>query len=402
MLKRFDVSDSRTRLIFLIVLMLVLVGLMVFVFVRNRPAADTSQVTPQTTAEPIKDPTEPQLTTSELLGGLSNPWEVAFLPDGTLIFNERGGMVSRIQGGEKRVIADINDVYAVGEGGLTGLALDANFKDNRYLYTCFNARTASGLDVRLVRWKLSEGNNSLTDRSDIVTGIPSNGSGRHSGCRVRAASDGTLWVGTGDAANASHPQNPQSLGGKILHVTSDGMPASGNLPAPFDPRVFSYGHRNVQGLALFEKPNNGVYGYSIEHGSDRDDEINLLRSGNFGWAPRITYVERGIPMTDTGRFPDAVSAVWSSGSPTIAPSGGTLLTGKQWGTWEGAIAMAVLKGRHLRIMQFGQDNNLVFEKEILSDFGRIRSANLGPDGNLYITTDNGRNDRIIKVTPTGK
>lgn len=401
MLKRFDVSDSRTRLILLIVLMLVLVGLMVFVFVRNRPAADTSQVTPQTTAEPIKDPTEPQLTTSELLGGLSNPWEVAFLPEGTPIFNERGGMISRIQGGEKRVIADINDVYAVGEGGLTGLALDANFKDNRYLYTCFNARTASGLDVRLVRWKLSEGDNSLTDRSDIVTGIPSNGSGRHSGCRVRAASDGTLWVGTGDAANASHPQNPQSLGGKILHVTSDGMPASGNLPAPFDPRVFSYGHRNVQGLALFEKPNNGVYGYSIEHGSDRDDEINLLRSGNFGWAPRITYVERGIPMTDTGRFPDAVSAVWSSGSPTIAPSGGTLLTGKQWGTWEGAIAMAVLKGRHLRIMQFGQDNNLVFEKEILSDFGRIRSANLGPDGNLYITTDNGRNDRIIKVTPTG-
>lgn len=373
---------------------------MVLVFIQEKSLPPSTKPADQKVVTRKPTPVEPKLGTAELVTGLSHPWDVVFLADGTTLFNERSGQISKLMNGKKALIADIADVYAVGEGGLTGLALDAKFDENRYLYTCFNAQTASGLDVRLVRWKLSEDTTSLTDRKDIIVGIPSNRSGRHSGCRVRSDVQGNLWVGTGDAAVASNPQSPTNLGGKILHVTRDGMPAGDNLPAPFDPRIFSYGHRNVQGLVLFDEPKDDIYGYSVEHGSDRDDEINLLKSGNFGWAPRVTYVEAGIPMTDLGRFPNAVSAIWSSGSPTIAPSGATLLRGDKWGTWNGAMAMAVLKAKHLRIMRFDENYKLIEEKIIFSEFGRIRSASLGPDQALYITTDNGSNDKIIKIIPS--
>lgn len=399
--KRIDLSDYRTRLTLLFLLMLTLFGIMATLFFKNNQTNSQLSLPQKSAVTTTSSPTEPSIATQEILQGLSHPWDIVFLPDGTALFNERGGTVSRIENGEKKVIMDISDVYSAGEGGLTGLTLDSNFKENRFLYTCFNARTASGIDVRVVRWRLSDDNASLSNREDIVTGIPSSSSGRHSGCRARSDKTGNLWIGTGDAASATNPQDPKSLGGKILHITRDGMPAPGNLPAPFDPRIFSYGHRNVQGIVLFDEPKNDVYGYSIEHGSDRDDEINLLKSGNFGWAPRGTYVERGVPMTDTSRFPEAVSAIWSSGSPTIAPSGGTLLSGNQWGTWNGAVAMAVLKNRQVRIMQFDSAYKFIQEKQILEDFGRIRSVAQGLDGNMYITTDNGRNDKIIKVTPSG-
>ncbi len=342
----------------------------------------------------------PKLSTTEVLTGLSRPWDIVFLPDGTMLFNERAGTVSKMSGGKKQAIKTINDAYAVGEGGLTGLALDQDFSNNRFIYTCMNTRSSSGLDVRLIRWRLNESASDLTERTDIVTGIPSNTTGRHSGCRVRTAKDGTLWIGTGDAAKASNPQDPSSLGGKILHVTRDGMPAGTGLPAPFDPRIFSYGHRNVQGIVLFDKPHGDVYGYSIEHGSDRDDEINLLKNGNFGWAPRVTYIEAGVPMTDLDRFPDAISAIWSSGYPTIAPSGATMLTGEQWGEWDGALVMAVLKGKQVRLIQFDKNNSITKEEVILTDFGRVRSVTQGLDGSLYVSTDNQFNDKIIKISPS--
>src|SRR5690606_25638667 len=140
----------------------------------------------------------------------------------------------------------IDDVQAQGEGGLTGLALDSDFANNSYIYTCYNSTAG---DVRVVRWVLSDEATELTDKTPIVTGIPSNSSGRHSGCRVASARDGTLWIGTGDAAQSANPQNLQSLGGKILRVTRDGEAVAGNIENG-DKRIFNYGHRNIQGLIL--------------------------------------------------------------------------------------------------------------------------------------------------------
>lgn len=338
------------------------------------------------------------LKADTVLGGLGNPWDVAFLPDGMLIFSERGGELSKMVDGQKVLIQRIDDIRAQGEGGFTGMTLDSDFEDNNYIYTCYNSTAG---DVRVVRWTLNDEVTELEDKTVVVEGIPSNTSGRHSGCRVKSAKDGALWIGTGDAAQAANPQDLESLGGKILRVSRDGEAMEGNIENG-DPRVFSYGHRNVQGLALFDEPVDGVYGYSIEHGPNRDDEVNFLKAGNFGWDPLPPYDE-SVPMTDKEKFPDAISAIWSSGRPTIAPSGGDIMTGEEWGEYDEALAMAVLKNQHLRILKFNPSNNyeLIDEETFFErDFGRIRSATMGPDG-LYLTTDNGTDDKIIKVTPQG-
>ena len=396
-MKKIVKPENKTRLLILLILMLSLFVAMILIFVQGSTKKNDNlnqSVSVPQKPQPLK---EPRIAVSTVVEGLKNPWDIVFLPDGTPAVSERSGQISLIKDGTLTKIASISDIYATGEGGLTGMTLDTDFGSNRYIYTCFNAKSRNVIDVRLVRWTVAADNSGFNDRKDVITGIPSNKSGRHSGCRVRSESDGTLWVGTGDAATASNPQDPKSLGGKILHVSREGASVEGNLAAPFDQRIFSYGHRNVQGLALFDTPKDGAHGFSIEHGSDVDDEVNLLKPGNFGWAPKSPYIEGGVPMTDKHRFPDAVEAIWSSGTSTIAPSGATILKGEQWGSWNGSLAMAVLKDKHVRILSFDKNYKILAEKPILGEFGRVRSATLDPEGALYLTTDNKLNDKVIKV-----
>lgn len=351
------------------------------------------------TVVPPKSTDTPQLTVEVLLAGRDHIWDIGFLPDKTAIFTERPGSISALKNGAAVQLAKPGDVESTGgEGGMLGLAVDSKFSENRQVYTCFNAKSG---DVRVVRWKLNADVTALQDRKDIITGIPAISGGRHSGCRLAFGPDDFLWVGTGDAAKDNTTQSPTSLGGKILRVDREGKAApTGNQGGAFDARVFSYGHRNVQGLAFFAKPVNGVVGVSIEHGSSVDDEVNPLVNGNFGWLPGNNYNELGIPLTDKTRFPDAVEAMWSSGSPTIAPSGGAFLKGTKWKVWEGRLAMAVLKDKHVRLLEFNNQNKLVSQEQIFkNEFGRIRSAVLGPENNLYLTTDNSGDDKIIRVVP---
>jgi glucose/arabinose dehydrogenase len=341
----------------------------------------------------------PTLTPAIVLNGLDHPWDVVFLSNQTMLVTERSGSVSRVQNGQKTELFKPNDVVARGEGGMLGLAVDPEFASNQFIYTCFNSNVA-GLDIRVVRWQLKPDGSGLVKRDrDIVTGLPANPTGRHSGCRLGFGPDNHLWIGTGDAANASTPQDLRSLGGKILRVDRDGQAVSGNdSPNGADRRVFSWGHRNTQGLALYDKVTNGSYGISAEHGSYRDDEINPLKRGNFGWAPSAGYAETE-PMTDTDRFPDAVKSIWSSGVRTVAISGATFLSGEQWGAWQGRLAVAVLKDKHLMILEIKTDGTVGETQKLLTDqFGRLRAVRLGPDGALYVTTDNGSDDKIIKLT----
>ena len=340
----------------------------------------------------------PRLKTSIIVKGLTNPWDLGFGTDGTIFFTERTGYISVLVGTKQQVLKQVEDVFVKGEGGLLGLVVDSDFASNRYIYTCFNTKN----DIRLVRWKVSPDLTALSERTDIITGMPVSSSGRHSGCRPRFGPDGYLWVGTGDVAMGNNAQNPASLGGKILRVDRDGQPAPDNLKPPFDERIFSYGHRNTQGLAFLPAPVKGVFGYSVEHGPDRDDEVNPLEAGNFGWDPVPGTYNEAVPMTDLAKYPDSLSAVWRSGDSTIAPSGATALKGENWLAWDGALAVAVLKGKHVRILIFDQADplNLLEEIEVLKDFGRIRSVVQGPDGNLYFSTDNGHgSDQIVRVTP---
>ena len=340
------------------------------------------------------------LSVTTILGGLDHPWELAFIPGGNLVFTERVGRIDILVGTQRRILATPTDVVANGEGGLLGLAVDPAFATNRRIYTCLVSNRA-GLDVRVVRWRLNEALTALTDRVDILTGIPANGGGRHLGCRLRFGPDGMLWVGTGDSATGPIPQSSTSLGGKVLRITTDGAGAPGNAGAPFRSEVFTYGHRNVQGIAF--APNGTPY--AIEHGTDRDDEVNrLVRGGNYGWDPIPagggTAYDESRPMTDLAKFPNAQRPVWASGLPTIAPSGATFLTGSRWSGWDGTLALAVLKDHHLRVFGLdGNGNSVVQQWQKVPDHGRLRTAVIGPNNSLYLATDENPGE-ILRVDPT--
>lgn len=343
----------------------------------------------------------PELSVEVLVSGLDHPWDIGQLPDGSLVITERYGAVSLFKDGQLQHIADIEGVAAFGEGGLTGLAVDVDFSANQFIYLAYNTLGDNGPEVKVTRFVLSE-ELTLEEPFALVEGIPAIGSGRHSGCQIEMGADGAIWIGTGDAATSTTPQDPKSLGGKILRVTREGGAWPGNLSDPFDPRIFSYGHRNTQGLALFEFEKDGSFGFSAEHGSNIEDEINPLVKGNFGWSPKPPYNE-AVPMTDFAQFPDAIAASWNSGQGTIAISGIALLKGQDWGTYEGSLAVSVLKGRHLRLISF--DNGQLSGEEVHfeGEFGRLRASVLGQvDGHLYLTTDNGNDDAIIKISPKSK
>lgn len=363
--------------------------------------------------------TIPQLSVTVVMDGLTRPWDVVATPDGAILTGERGGrfVVKRSDGSVGEVSADFSDLYVEGETGLMGIAAAADFEASRTLYTCQGHRGTGSVvpgsadtgslgssdgdatDIRVVSWTADPGWTTLRRAGDVLTGIPVGDGGRHGGCRLLAHPDGTLYVGTGDAARPTIPQDRASLGGKVLHIDADGAPAPGN-PDPAGP-VFTLGHRNAQGLAL--QPGTGRL-YEIEQGTDRDDEVNLLEAGNnYGWRPDrapFTYDE-SVPMTDPVRVPGATAAVWSSGAPTLATPGGTFVSGSDWGAWDGALAVTSQQGKKLLLLTLADDGKRVVDAPSALDgeYGRLRSATRMSDGSLLITTDNGSGDTVLRVAP---
>ncbi|MET9263479.1 PQQ-dependent sugar dehydrogenase [Amycolatopsis sp. NPDC004079] len=360
----------------------------------------------------VPAPAEPgKFAVQEVADGLEHGWDVAFLPDGSLLVPQRPGKLALIRDGRKTdVRADFSDVLVRGEGGLMGLVLAADFAASREFTTCqTHQENGRAVDVRLVTWRLADDGASAAKVRDLLTGLPVNPSGRHSGCRPTLAPDGALLVGTGDTARSTVAQDRRSLGGKVLRIDAKtGEPLPGNpflsSADPNERRIYTYGHRNVQGVAI--RPGTGQV-VTSEHGPAFDDEVNLLRpGGNYGWDPSkggtdASYDE-SVPMTDTTRFPAAVRPLWTTGQITEATSGDAFLTGKQWGANEGALAVVALKGQKLLLLHLdaaAKVTGVTLPAEFNDKFGRLRAARSGPDGSLYVTTSNGSNDKVLRVTP---
>lgn len=343
-------------------------------------------------------PGRPTLTTEVIASGLAVPWDVETLPDDTVIFTERAGRLSIVTtSGETRVLnAPLDEVFTGSETGLMGLAVDPGFASNRRFYTCQGH--TSPRDVRVVAWTLDQAMTTATLQGPLVTGMPIT-SGRHGGCQLEFGADGYLWIGTGDAAVGTTPQDLTSLGGKVLRVdAADGQPAPDNpfigSSNPDTRRIYSYGHRNVQGLAA--RPGTEQM-WSVEHGPAVDDEVNLLLAGgNAGWNPVPGYNE-SVSMTDFA-LSDAYGAAWSTGSPTLALSGGEWFDDPSWGSWNGGLAVAALKNQTLRLLFFSPEGTYLGQETILDgEFGRLRAVQQGADGAIYVTTSRG-NDDIIRLT----
>ncbi len=315
-----------------------------------------------------------------IASGLNIPWDVDFLPSGEILITERPGNLLTV-GKDKQVIK-VEGVRHIGEGGLMGLAVHPDVQENNWIYLYLTSQSGSSITNRVERYKLED--NKLSDRLVILEGIA--GSSVHDGGQIEFGPDNFLYITTGDAGSPDSAQDKNSLNGKILRVADDGSIPSDN---PFGSAVYSYGHRNPQGLAWDDAGNL----WAAEHGpSGREtgnDELNLIEKGkNYGW-PIIRGAEKQAgmetPVIESGR------------SETWAPSGLGFFQGRLW--------MAGLRGETL----YGFDPmSQALERYLVGQYGRLRAVKAGNKG-LYITTSNrdGRgspdngDDRLILISDSG-
>ncbi len=320
---------------------------------------------------------------STVAGNLNIPWEIAFLPNGNILITERPGKLVLLDDNKK--IIEVKGVEHIGEGGLLGMALHPEFNKNHFVYLYLTTKVNGELMNEVRRYKL-EGN-SLSEEKTILSGIL--GSKGHDGGRIKFGPDGMLYATTGDALHENLSQDTTSLNGKILRIKDNGSIPSDN---PFGNAVYSYGHRNVQGLAWDTRGNL----WATEHGRSFPksglDELNVIKKGaNYGW-PIIQGDEKKKGM---------ISPVINSGPyETWAPAGAAYLNGRVYFTG--------LRGKALYEVGISSKQLTSFKKRLEGEYGRLRSVTVGPDGMLYLTTSNrdGRgnpvvnDDKLIKINPS--
>lgn len=374
-----EISFSRKYYIFVGLGVLLLVGFFLFVSMRKAKAPSVSAGIPsyQKNESTLDAP-----RVSVLAENLDVPWSMVFLPTGEVLFTERVGHVKLVDAQRNLStvsVGDISEVRVVGEGGLLGVALHPDFAGNKFVYFYY---TYSGDDRRTLnrvdRFTLVD--NALSNRKTILDAIP--GAPNHNGGRIKFGPDGFLYVGTGDAQEPSLAQDVSSTAGKILRMTDEGSVPSDN---PFGNLVYSYGHRNVQGL-VWDK-NNGLW--ATEHGPSGADELNRIEGGkNYGW-PTISGRQTKEGM---------VGPVVNSGVGTWAPSGTAILGD--------SLFFAGLRGAALFKVDIGK-TPLTAAEYLKGEFGRLRDVVLGPDGFLYVLTNNrdgrgtpsGGDDKILRINP---
>lgn len=393
----------------------------------------------------------PVLAHTVVVSKLDSPWDMAFLSDGTMFFTEKcnglsvrhsNGHVAKLLGmkDSKGYASTANDLFCEGQAGMSGVAVDPNFASNRQIYVySASSLTAPGSN-RVMRLKVNDAASGVSDRTDIVTDIqykprssdhPFGGPGAHNGGRVRfGPADGFLYVTTGDTHNGAVPQSPTLIGGKVLRIDRDGKAAPGNgAPAGFDARIYTYGHRNPQGITFRPGTNQP---FTAENGPWHTDEVTaLVPGGNAGWDPRpnvggrgacpdnycgyspnqmgaVPPKERGefMPMTDLKTYPNAMKPAWNNDGLSQGLFSGTFLTGAQWKGWNGKMIIGYAGigihgtpvGNRLDVLDIAANGTSATRTTVNLPMpaARFRSLVQGPDGNLYVATDEGA---ISRLTP---
>lgn len=384
------------------------------------------------------------------------PWDMAFLPDGTMFFTEKcKGLSVRLPSGQVNALLGVggtsgysmtkDDLFCDGQAGVQGVAVDPEFASNRYVYVYSSSRgdnrTYGGYNNIVMRMKVDSSLGSVSDMVEIINDIgykpkksnhPFGGPGAHNGGRIRFnPGDGFLYVTVGDNHNGAGPQHPTELRGKVLRVDRDGKAAPGNNPpAGFDKRIFTYGHRNPQGISFRPGTNEP---YASENGPWHTDEVTKLENGgNGGWDPRPNVGGRKdcpddycgyspnqmgamapkdraafMPMTDTKTYPKAMKPAWNNNGLSQGMCGSVWLVGKQWKQWEGRLAVGYAgigihgtpTGNRIDILDISKDGKSAKREELLwpTFAGRFRHLSLGPDGSLYVADE--ASGMIYRVTP---
>ena len=384
----------------------------------------------------------PVLTTEVAVNKLELPWDMAFLPNGTMFFTEKckglsvqlpSGTVNKLHGigGITGYSSASADLFCDGQAGMMGVAVDPEFAKNRFIYVFSSSKLDDKLSNRVMRFNIDESFSSVSGRTDIVTDIgykpkatkhPFGGPGAHNGGRIRfSPADGYLYVTSGDNHNGLAPQSPTYIGGKVLRIDRDGKAAAGNkAPAGFDPRIFAYGFRNPQGIAF--RPGDSML-FAAENGPWHSDEVSAVTNGgNGGWDPRPNMAGRGdcpdnycgyspnqmgamepkeraafMPMTDLKTYPNALKPAWNNNYLSQGMFCNDFLSGKQWKDWDGQMVVGytgigihgTAVGNRLDILKVSTDGltATAVQASWPTATGRFRSTVQGPDGNLYVALE---------------
>ena len=340
-----------------------------------------------------KTPYEIGLLTKEL----DRPWGIAILPDGRLLITDKKGTMQIVttQGSVSNPISGLPEVNSGGQGGLLGLTIDPAFEKNRMVYWSFSEKVSEGNLTSVAKGKLSSDEKRIENVTVIYRATPAYGGTLHYGSRILFDKDGNLIVSTGERSDMQTRPQAQHLNsalGKILRITTDGKPAAGNpfLEQPdARPEIYSYGHRNVQGLAFH--PETGDL-WENEFGPRGGDELNLIKPGkNYGW-PTITYglEYSGKKVGDGITVKAGMEQPVYYWDPVLSPSGMTFYNGTQMPEWNNNLFICGLNSNHIARLVI-KDNKVIGEERLLADENqRFRDIAQGKDGALYAVTDAGR------------
>lgn len=344
-----------------------------------------------------KNPTNTKNTYEVIVEGLSIPWGFTFLPDGTMLITEKSGQLIHFKDGKKIEISGLPEIYLRGQGGLMGITLHPNYKENGWIYFSYASPEGEGEggNTAVGRAKLS--GDSLVDFEVLYKANPNSRKGQHFGSRLAFDNDGYLYFSIGERGDRDvNPQDITRDCGKIYRIKDDGTIPTDN---PFygvenaKKAIYSYGHRNPQGMILH--PKSGEI-WTHEHGPKGGDEINIIKKGkNYGW-PVISY---GVNYSGT-KFTDLTEKegmelplhFWD---PSIAPSGMAFIDSDKYGDWNGNLLVGSLKFQYLDMCTL-KDNKVIKEERLLDGIGRVRSIEQGPDGYIYVGVENLGIVKLIK------
>ena len=346
-----------------------------------------------------------QLDVQTIASGLVNPWALAFLTDGRMLVTERAGRmrIVTLEGQVSPPLKGVPEVWASGQGGLLDVVTDKSFAQNKTIYFCYAERTVGGGRTAVARARLNDGSGRLDETKVIFRQEGPLSSGNHYGCRIAQAADGNLFVTLGDHFSAR--DEAQNLGnhiGKLIRIAPDGSAPADNPFVGRDgarPEIWSYGHRNQQGLAI--DPATGDL-WESEHGPRGGDEINLVGKGkNYGW-PAIGYgIDYSGAKIHEAAAKDGIEQPLKYWVPSIAPSGLAFYSAKLFPKWTGSLFTGALAGKMLVRLQLN-GTTVTSEERLLPNLNeRIRDVRQGPDGALWLLTDNSAG-RILRVSPSAK
>ena len=325
----------------------------------------------------------------EIVKGLEHPWSLAFLPEGDLLVTERPGRLRLVRDGRLLPVpvANLPPVAAQGQGGLLDVILHPNFAENRWVYWSYAGAGDGGIGTEVARGRLIE--DRLEDVEVLFVMQPKSGGGRHFGSRLVFDRQGYLYITLGDRGERDRAQQGDDHAGSVIRLHADGSVPEDN---PFVgregwlPEIYSFGHRNLQGAALH--PDTGIL-WTHEHGPQGGDEVNIIRAEiNYGW-PVITYGANYVTGTQIGEGthkPGMAQPIhyWV---PSIAPSGMDFYTGDKFPQWQGDLLVGALKDRMLVRLTLDGEKVVGEERFLKNVLGRIRAVQQGPDGFVYLLTD---------------